>query len=323
MSKFDRLLYILNLLRSRHSLRAADLSRECQVSERTIYRDIISLSSANVPIYFDDGYKLLTDAFLPPLNLSLEDYIVLKLGLGSSPLSINTPLGKSAKRVLAKIDASLSPDVKNRLGDLGDPLRITLKTTVDLTKLGLIFNLIEQSILNRRTIRLDYDALESGKSSREIDPYALIFRRHSWYLLGFCHLREEIRIFRLNRIYKVTLTDKSFEKKPDFSIEKFFKDSWEIYQGEPTEVKLRFFGKAVKVIESGQHHSSENLNKQEDGSLLYSVRVSGIEEISRWILGFGDMAEVLEPKELRENIKETIQKMQKIYSKSPSVKSEV
>ncbi|HEX9911991.1 MAG TPA: YafY family protein [candidate division Zixibacteria bacterium] len=315
MNKFDRLLYILNLLRTKQSLQAVDLARECQVSERTIYRDIISLSSANVPIYFDDGYKLLTDAFLPPLNFSIDDYLVLKLGLGSSPLSINTPLGKSAKRVLSKIDSGLSQEVKNRLSDLGDPLRITLKTTVDFNKLGLIFNLIEQSILNRRTIRLDYEGLESGKNSREIDPYALIFRRHSWYLLGFCHLREQIRVFRLNRIYKVTLTDKNFEKRPDFSIEEFFKNSWEIYQGEPTKVKLKFSGKAVKVIESGQHHTSENLSKQNDGSLVYSVKVSGIEEISRWVLGFGEMVEVLEPEELRVNIKETVQKMQKLYSK--------
>ncbi|MFH0931828.1 MAG: WYL domain-containing protein, partial [Candidatus Zixiibacteriota bacterium] len=58
----------------------------------------------------------------------------------------------------------------------------------------------------------------------------------------------------------------------------------------------------------------ENLSKPGDGSLLYSVRVSGIEEISRWILGFGEMVEVLEPEELKVNIKETVQKMQKLYS---------
>lgn len=314
MSKYDRLLHLLNLLRSRHSLKASDLARECEVSERTIYRDIVSLSSANIPIYFDDGYKLLTDAFLPPLNFSLEDYLLLKLGLSSTPVANNTPLGKSAKRVLSRIDAGLSQEVKNRLGDLGDPLRMNLKTTADFSKLGLIFNLIEQSILNKRTIRLDYEGLESGKSSRDIDPYTLIFRRHSWYLLGFCHLRDEIRVFRLNRIKKVTLSDKNFERKPDFSIEEFFKDSWEIYQGKPTKVKLRFTGKAVKVIESGQHHPSEELKKEKDGSLLYSVRVNGTEEICRWILGFGEMAEVLEPEELRKDIKDKIQKMQKLYS---------
>lgn len=65
MSKTDRLLFILNLIRSRRNLKARDLAKECEVSERTIYRDIMDLSSANIPIYFDDGYKFLTDAFLP------------------------------------------------------------------------------------------------------------------------------------------------------------------------------------------------------------------------------------------------------------------
>jgi len=314
MSKYDRLLHLLNLLRSRHFLKASDLAKECEVSERTIYRDIISLSSANIPIYFDDGYKLLTDAFLPPLNFSLEEYLLLKLGLNSSPMSGNTPLGKSAKRVLAKIDASLSPEMKNRMGDLCDPLRINLKTTGDFTKLGLIFNLVEQSILSKRIVGLDYESLESGKSSREVDPYALVFKRHSWYLLGFCHNREEMRTFRLNRIKKVTLTDRNFEKNSDFSVEEFFKDSWDLYQGKPTEVKLRFFGKAAKVIESGPHHPSEIVTKDKDSSLLYTVKVKGTEEISRWILGFGELVEVLEPQELRENIKGTVSKMQKLYS---------
>jgi len=314
MNKYDRLLHLFNLLRSSHNLKTADLAKECDVSERTIYRDIISLSSANIPIYFDDGYKLLTDAFLPPLYFSLEDYLLLKLGLCSTPLSNNTPLGKSAKRVLTKIAGSLSQDVKNRLGDLGDTLRMNQKTSGDFSKLGLIFKLIEQSILNKRTIRLDYDALEPGKSSRDVDPYVLIFRHQSWYLLGLCHLRGEIRVFRLNRIKKVTLTDKNFERKPGFCVEEFFKDSWEIHQGKPTEVKLRFFGKAVKLIESGQHHPSERLNRQKDGSLLYTVTVKGIEDISRWVLGFGELVKVLEPEELRENIKETIQKIQKLYS---------
>jgi predicted DNA-binding transcriptional regulator YafY len=314
MSKYDRLLHLLNLLRSSNNLKAVDLARKCEVSERTIYRDIMSLSSANIPIYFDDGYKLLTDAFLPPLNFSLEEYLLLKLGLNSSPMSVNTPLGKSAKKIIAKIDSSLSPEVKNRLGDLGDPLRINLKTTGDFSKLSLIFNLIEQSILSKRTVGLDYESLESGKGSREVDPYALVFKRHSWYLLGFCHHRQETRTFRLNRIKKVTLTDRSFERKSDFSVEEFFRDSWEIYQGKLTEVKLRFFGKAIKVIESGPHHPSEIITREKDGSLLYSVKVKGTEEISRWILGFGEMVEVLEPEDLRESIRNTIQKMQKLYS---------
>jgi predicted DNA-binding transcriptional regulator YafY len=319
MSKYDRLLYILNLLRSRNKLRASDLAKECEVSERTIYRDIIDLSSANIPIYFDDGYKLLTDAFLPPLNFDLDDYLTLKLALESSPLSQQSPLKRSAKRVLTKIDTNLSSGLKAKLSEISaegekEPVKIDVKSTSDFSKFSLWFNLIEQAILHNMTIKLSYESLDSGETIREVDPYGLVFRRHAWYFIGFCHLRQKIRIFRINRIKKISLLNKTFERGKDFSVTEFFKDSWEIYQGEPTEVEIKFKGKAVKVIESGIHHPSEKIEKLDDGSLIYKVKVRGTEEILRWILGFKDEAEVLRPEKLREEIKQISEKLSCVYT---------
>jgi predicted DNA-binding transcriptional regulator YafY len=316
MSKYDRLLHVLNLLRARQGLKASDLARECEVSERTIYRDIIALSSVNIPIYFDNGYRLLTDAFLPPLNFSLDDYLVLKLSLSSSVLMENSPLRKHAKAVLAKIEANLNPTLKAEIEKVKEPLKITIRSNYDFSKLSLIFKLIEQSLLNKKSLRIEYESLETGLATRQVDPYSLIFRRHAWYLIGFCHLRNEIRIFRLNRIKKITLLDKSFERKPDFSLSTLFKDSWEIYQGEPVVVKIRFKGIGAKVVESGQHHPSEKISKLKDGSLIYEVKVNGIEEIARWILGFGENAEVIEPKELRERVKQTAQSLAMLYERN-------
>ena len=319
ISKYDRLLYILNLLRSRNKLRASDLAKECEVSERTIYRDIIDLSSANIPIYFDDGYKLLTDAFLPPLNFDLDDYLTLKLALESSPLSQQSPLKRSAKRVLTKIDTNLSSGLKAKLSEISaegekEPVKIDVKSTSDFSKFSLWFNLIEQAILHNMTIKLSYESLDSGETIREVDPYGLVFRRHAWYFIGFCHLRQKIRIFRINRIKKISLLNKTFERGKDFSVTEFFKDSWEIYQGEPTEVEIKFKGKAVKVIESGIHHPSEKIEKLDDGSLIYKVKVRGTEEILRWILGFKDEAEVLRPEKLREEIKQISEKLSRVYT---------
>jgi predicted DNA-binding transcriptional regulator YafY len=316
MSKYDRLLHVLNLLRARHGLKASDLAEECEVSERTIYRDIIALSSANIPIYFDNGYRLLSDAFLPPLNFTLEDYLVLKLSLTSTVLMENSPLKKYAKAVLAKIEANLNPALKKDLEKIQDPVKITVKSTSDFSKFSLIFKLIEQCIINKKSLQIEYESLQTGLTTRQVDPYSLIFRRHAWYLVGFCHRRSEIRIFRLNRIKKVTLSDKSFETDTNFSLDDFFKDSWEIYQGKPVLVKIRFKGIGAKVVESGQYHHSEKISKCKDGSLVYEVKVSGIEEISQWILGFGENAEVLEPKELRDKIESTARKLSRMYSKT-------
>ncbi len=126
MSKTSRLLLILNLIRSRRDLRAKDLALECGVTERTIYRDINAISSANIPIYFEKGYKFLTDAFLPPLNFSLEEYLALYLGLNSEIINSNPILKDSAKRVIAKIESVMPENVKV------DFLEIKKKIDMDL-----------------------------------------------------------------------------------------------------------------------------------------------------------------------------------------------
>jgi predicted DNA-binding transcriptional regulator YafY len=313
MSKYDQLLHVLNLLRGRPGLSAPQLARECEVSERTIYRYINALSSANIPIYFDQGYRLLSDAFLPPLNLTLDDYLVLKTALSSSVFANRSPLRKQAKSVLAKIEANLSPVVKKDLDKFRDVAWVNVKSTSDFSKLSLTFKLIEQSILNRKSLKIVYESLQSGQSLRQVDPYSLVYRRHAWYLVGFCHRQAEIRLFRLNRIKKITLLDKSFEKKQDFSLSDFFKDSWELYQGKSVGVRIKFRGIGAKVIESGQHHPSEKITKLKDGSLIYEVKVAGTEEIFRWVLRFGEDAKVLEPKELKEKIRLTVEKMKRVY----------
>ncbi|MCJ7509107.1 MAG: YafY family transcriptional regulator [candidate division Zixibacteria bacterium] len=316
MSKYDRLIHVLNLLRSRKSLRTADIAKECEVSERTVYRDILALSSANVPIYFDDGYKLLSDAFLPPLNFDLEEYLILRLGLTASPLCKDSPLGKSAKKLLAKIDAGLPSGLKDQKSKVDPSLEIDLKCTAEFCKLSLIFGLIEQSILHHRMIRITYDSLESGIAVREVDPYCLVFRRHAWYMIGFCHKRNEFRTFRLNRIKKVALLDRNFEKSKDFVLSDFLKHSWEIYCGEPVEVKVEFKGKAARLVTEGKYHSSEKIENRKDGKVLYSATVAGTEEITRWILGFGEEATVLEPKELKDEIVNILDKTKVNYQRN-------
>lgn len=136
------------------------------------------------------------------MNFSLEDYLLLKSSLTSSPLFQKSPKTLPAKRVLTKIEANLSSRLKNSIEGTREPTKIELKQTSDFSKSTLWFNLIEQSILNHKSIKITYESLESKKTTRQVDPYSLVFRRHAWYLIGFCHLREEIRIFRLNRIKK-------------------------------------------------------------------------------------------------------------------------
>jgi predicted DNA-binding transcriptional regulator YafY len=113
MNKAERLLLILNLMRARRNLRAEDLASECGVSQRTIYRDIKAISDANIPIYFENGYKYLTDAFLPPLNFTLEEYLALYLGLNSEVIESDPILKDSRKRIIIKLESLMPENVRN------------------------------------------------------------------------------------------------------------------------------------------------------------------------------------------------------------------
>ena len=104
---------ILNLIRARKNLSAKDLAKECGVSERTIYRDINAISKADIPIYYDNGYKFFTDAFLPPLNLSLDENLALYMGLNSEDVNSQAALKSAGKTALAKIESLLSETIRD------------------------------------------------------------------------------------------------------------------------------------------------------------------------------------------------------------------
>lgn len=104
---------ILNLIRARKNLSAKDLAKECGVSERTIYRDINAISKADIPIYYNNGYKFLTDAFLPPLNLSLDENLALYMGLNSEDVNSQAALKSAGKTALAKIESLLSETIRD------------------------------------------------------------------------------------------------------------------------------------------------------------------------------------------------------------------
>ena len=304
MAKYDRLLYILNLLRSRRNLNAARLAEECQVTERSIYRDIIALSEANIPIYYDNGYKLASDNFLPPLNFDFEEYTGLQLALKSSPLARTPKYREVLKRITAKVEAGLSSIVKDRKRITIDTTHLNIPmSTPDPDSLAWVADL-EESIASDRVVEMEYESLTSGVTTRAINPYFIVFRARAFYVVAFCHLRGDFRTFRLDRIRSLSVSDMRFRRENSLDPRTYFEGSWELYAGDEVEVILRLTGLAARVVELGCHHKGETIHQISENEVEYRVSVRGTEEIKRWILGFGDEAEVLAPESLRRELSE-------------------
>ena len=303
MSKSGRLLAILNLIRTHRSITADSLAEKCSVSERTIYRDLATLSDVGAPVYFDNGYKLLPGFFLPPLNLSVDEYLTFKVALLGSPLKSLKSQSANINSLIAKIDNAVNSHVPEQLKRRRPTQQIAVRNTTDNRSADLTIRLLQKAVDNHSIVSFRYASVSSGTALREVNPYFIVFRGRAWYLLAYCRRHKEIRTFRIDRISRVSFTDRNFDPDPSVNPDSYFQSSWEVFTGKPVHVKVRFRGRAAAVISTGQRHPDETIKHRPDKSIEYSVSVAGIEEISRWIVGFSGEAAVIEPPELVKRVK--------------------
>jgi len=283
------------------------IARECGVTERTVYRDILSLSEANIPVYYDRGYKFASDNFLPPLNFSVEEYLILKTALESSPLNRGGPTRRTIRSIASKIEVSLSSRVKRDRFNC-EVVNVSIKSTASAGAVTAFFAAIEQGIRSHRVIRMSYRSLTGETLQREVEPLFMIFIERAFYFVAYCRLRQALRTFRLDRVRAVTVTKHSFKPQP-VDPGSYFAGSWGIIRGEPVEVELLFTGRAAQVVCLGQHHPDEEVEELSDGRVRYRVRVNGTDEIGRWIMGFGAEVVVIRPEHLRRELIGQAQKM--------------
>jgi predicted DNA-binding transcriptional regulator YafY len=142
----------------------------------------------------------------------------------------------------------------------------------------------------------------------------MAFRKHAWYLVGYCHLRNDIRTFRVGRIMSVRLSKERFQIPDDFSVEKYFSASWGVYRGKLTRFKVRFTGEAAVIVKTSQHQQFEEIEELDEGSIIYTTVVAGRVEFIRWVLGFGSEAEILEPATARKEVSRIAESMLRIYT---------
>jgi predicted DNA-binding transcriptional regulator YafY len=304
MSKSGRLLKILNIIRSNRSCTAAELARQCGVSERTIYRDIVALSEAGAPVFYDNGYKLLPGTFLPPLNLNVEEYLVLKAALQGSPFVRMKHSGEAVKSVLTKVNQAVNSLIPENLKRRAPKQLVSLKSPNESESVEEKLTQLRESAESSQVVLLNYRSLESEETAREVEPFFVVFRRHAWYLVAYCRTRQDVRLFRVDRIISVESTGKHFPANYSLTPERYFRDSWEVEVGEPKQVIIRFRGKAARIMLGAKHQVGEQIKRISDNEIEYRATVAGLSEISRWLVGFGVAATVVEPAELQEMVLE-------------------
>jgi predicted DNA-binding transcriptional regulator YafY len=235
---------------------------------RTVYRDLEALQIAGFPIYTDTHFH------------------------------------DSLESLFKKVKATLPKKSLGYLDQIEQVLHAGLKPYKEYGKFREIINQVNEAALEKRRLEILYYAMSQRKrTKRKVDPYRIWFFNGTFYLIGYCHLRKQIRTFALDRIRMLSPTEDTFAVPEDFKLEDFLRSSFGVFQGKPRKVKIRFAQEVAGYIQEKVWHESQKIRPQKDGSILFEAEVAGTDEIKYWIMTWGAKAEVLEPASLREEIR--------------------
>jgi predicted DNA-binding transcriptional regulator YafY len=150
-----------------------------------------------------------------------------------------------------------------------------------------------------------FSASRNQTGRREVDPYFLRFVGGSLYLIGHCHLRKEVRMFAVERIRALALTDHPYQIPLDFKVDEYVQDALGIMRsGRRIEVELLFSKKAAAWVKDKTWHSSQETKLLKDGRLRMTLKVADNEELVGWILSFGSQVKVVRPEALRAKVRD-------------------
>ena len=304
---------IQTLISSRMGKTAAELAEELECNPRTIYRDLEALQVAGFPIYTDrmEGRNLwsLLDTVRHeiPIPFSLTELMALYFSRDMLKVFKDTVFYDSLESLFQKIKTTIPPESKKYLKNVEQILHVGLKPYKEYSKFKEIINRVNEATQKKKSIDIVYYTMSRKKESkRKVDPYRIWFFNGTFYLIGKCHLRGEVRIFALDRIKILHLTKDSFVIPEDFNLDDFMRPSFGIFQGEPIKVKIWFHPDVAGYIKEKIWHESQEIHPQDDGSIIFEAEVAGTDEIKFWIMSWGASALVLEPESLRDEIlKET------------------
>jgi predicted DNA-binding transcriptional regulator YafY len=317
ISRLHRVLKIITMLQTRRHYGPGELAQELDVSKRTIYRDLNMLELAGIPFYYDrakGGYTIHETYWLPPVNLSVEEALSLVALAEDCAGSDAVPLLSTAADAARKIESRLPLGIRAAVGHMSKRIAVRHSPTARHAGLEDTYALVRKAAADHRTIRSRYISFAEGKQIRvTIDPYWLVFHERAWYVIGRSREHGEIRTFKLGRFASVELSGKRF-KVPKTTLDDYLGNAWRfIPEGRQYTVRLRFAPMVAANVAEVRWHRTQKVDWQDDGSMIFEVRVDGLGEIAWWILGYGDKVEVLEPKTLRTRVQRTAKAMAAMY----------
>lgn len=297
--KGNRLFEIIYILLDKKNVTAKELAEHFEVSQRTIYRDIEDLSHAGVPIYMTKGkgggISLLSDFILNKAILSQEE----KKEILAAMQGLNAINKSEFNGVLSKLSSFLG-------GDNESWIEVDFSNWDKNNTLGEKFTTIKNSIINKNLISFEYFNSNGKLLERIVEPLKLVFKGQGWYLYAYCREREDNRFFKLTRMSNINIILENFNRTVP---NKIFSEEDTGYYNELIHLKLKIDKKLAFRIYDEFH----NYSLDDNGDFIVNLDFPSGDWLFGYLMSFGEYIEVLEPFNIRDEIKKKLMYALKKY----------
>lgn len=294
----SRLFRIVYYLLQNGKATAPELAQKFEVSIRTIYRDIDSISSAGIPIYATQGkgggISILNDYTLDKFLFSEQEQEQMLTALQGMIATTE----ENSNELLTKLSSIFQIKSTNWI-------EVDFSDWAHRTPQQDTFNIIKEAIFQKKTISFCYFSGKGNKEKRNVKPIRLVFKSKSWYLYSFCLLRNDYRFFKLTRIKELEMLSETFTQ--DFTPTKIEK---QIQVENTVAVKLKFDRQAAFRV---YDEFTDSITEDSQGNLYVQIDLPDNEVLYSYVMSFSDSVEIIEPQSIREQMKKRLQKMQEKY----------
>ena len=299
------------------------MAREFEMSVRTLKRNIDFMKTRmNLPIGFDvrrNGYYYSSAVpEVPKVPMSEADVFTMFVAKKAIEQYHGTPLQKMLEATFRKIMGQLDQSARFILGDMEGALSFRPFAPGDAELKD--FEVLMRGVTEHRAVRFMYrNRGQVRAQARQVHPYHIGYVDNHWSLFGFDVSRKAMRTFVLTRLSQPELTKKKFTVSQKFDLNKYLAGSLGLYRGEEDiEVVVELDAWAADDVRGRRLHSSQELIELGEGRLRVKLRLNSLEEVERWVLGFGAHARVVGPDGLRERVERTAKEIARVHARQSS-----
>ena len=319
----------VNLLAQPCGTTVAELGRRLSIKERQVYRVIKALEDEWKLVVLKDKavvdggiryslekgqFKRFSEMKVADLNLSISEIMSLYFLKGHARLYKGTGIETEIERAFAKLDAFVPPGFGKRLDKIKGIFLPSTKFAKDYSKKEKIIDVLASAMLGRRTCLVEYHSFSDDRVKRfRIDPLRFFERDGGLYLFVRTTDYDDIRLLAAERIGSIDETGEVFSDPDSFDPEALLENAFGIVYDDPITVKIRFSAEQARYIQERSWAKNQKITKRGDGSIVLTMETSGWWDVKKWVLSFGSDAEVLEPKEMRDELLENARQLARWY----------